>query len=364
MSIETHTRKVAIVHDWLVAQRGGEKVLEAILELFPGADVYTLFYSPERCSDFINRHRIIPSTLNKIPFFSRKYQTLLPLFPMVIENFNLLGYDLVISSSHCVAKGVITNPKALHISYCHSPMRYVWDKEPEYFGQHPLRWLMKPFLHYLRMWDVTSSARVDQFIANSAFVAKRIEKFYRRESQIIHPFVDLELFTKNSTPRSDSYLIVSELVPYKRVEIAVQACQKLGRKLIVVGNGARLEFLKRIAGAETQFLGGLSSQDLIHHYSNAKALLFPGEEDFGITPLEAMACGTPVIAFGQGGLTETVIANETGIFFHEQTVESMVEAILAFEAKEFSPDKCRARAEQFSKTRFQQQLGIVIARSE
>lgn len=359
--------KVAIVHDWLVSARGGERVLEALCEAFPQAEIFTLFHSKGTNSARIENRKIHTSYLNRLPGVEKYYRYLLPLLPSAAEKFRLDGFDLVISSSHCVAKGVIPNPGTLHISYCYTTMRYAWDQTNQYFGNGIKQWLVLPFLHYLRMWDVTSSARVDQFVAISRFVSQRIEKYYRRSAEVVNPFVDLEHFQPTHGERGDYYLVVSAFAPYKKVELAIEACERLNRKLIIVGGGQDIKKLKALAGKNTHFMGNLPDGQLPELYAGARAFLFPGLEDFGITPLEAMACGTPVIAYGAGGALETVENGKTGLFFLEQTPESLARAIEQFESMPhaFTRHACRERASFFSKTRFQREiLGIVAKRLE
>ncbi len=349
--------KVAIVHDWLVSARGGERVLNALCELFPQAEIFTLFHEPGTNSPQIENRVIHTSFLNRLPLAKRFYRHLLPLFPLAIEQMSLKDFDLVLSSSHCVSKGVIPPPGALHVSYCYTTMRYAWDQSEQYFGSGWKRTLVAPFLHYLRMWDVTSSARVDHFVAISQFISKRIEKYYRRKSEVIYPFVDLQRFAPVAGERGDYYLVVSAFAPYKRIELAVQACERLGRQLIVVGDGQDAPRLKSLGGSTTRFLGNLPDAELPDLFAGAKAVLFPGIEDFGIVPLEAMASGTPVIAYGKGGASETVVDGVTGVFFHDASVDGMAKAIERFESlPKFSPTACRERAEFFSKARFQNEL--------
>lgn len=345
--------RVAIIHDWLITYRGGERMLEAIGELFPNATIFTLFHDPKTLKEVLSHHEIKASFLNKIPKVKKFYRALLPLMPMAIEQFDLGNFDLVISSSHCVAKGVIVSPTALHICYCYTPMRYAWDKTSDYFTGWKKAFTL-PFLHYLRQWDVTSSARVDCFIAISNFVKQRIKKYYRRESIVINPFANLEGLQSQDFFSGDYYLTVSALAPYKRVDLAIAACEKLKRRLLVVGDGQDRNRLKQIAGKYTEFLGLVEAEKLKSLYQGARAFLFPGEEDFGIAPLESMACGRPVIAFGRGGTLETVIDGKTGLFFKEPTVDSLINAIEDFERreKEFSKELCIERAVEFSKEKF------------
>lgn len=361
---QTTPKRVALIHDWLFSRRGGEKVLEALCEVFPDADIHTLFYRPGKLGATIEKRRIFPSFLNRLPWVHRYYRFLLPLFPSTVENMKVSGYDLVISSSHCVAKGVIVDPDTVHICYCYTPMRYAWDRYRDYFGRSWLAPLIYPFIHYLRLWDVVASSRVDHFIADSRWVANRIEKYYRREAEVVYPFVELETIAPNYSPPGDYYLIVSAFAPYKRLELAVEACRRLGRELHVVGEGPEAGRLKKLAGPNTRFLGRISDEELRKEYAGSRAFLFPGEEDFGITPLEAMAHGRPVIAYGRGGSLETVVPGITGVFFSEATVDSLCEGILDFESQEnrFDPQNCRRRAETFSREKFKSRLAEVVDR--
>jgi len=352
--------RVAVIHDWLITYRGGERVLEAILELYPDADIFTLFYNPEKLPGTITRHKIKASFLNRLPGVEKFYRYLLPFFPMAIERFDLSGYDLVISSSHCVAKGVLPSPKARHLCYCHTPSRYLWDRYQDYFGNNPLEPIIYFIVHWLRSWDVSSSARVDRFVANSTWVQKRIEKYYRRSSEVVFPFAALDRFQLSTAAREDYYLVVSALVPYKRIDLAVHACRELDRPLRIIGDGPDLEKLKAVAGPNVTFLGSASGEVLLDAYSKARAMLMPGEEDFGITPLEAMACGTPVVALGRGGALDTVIDGKTGLFFSDPTTESLKEGLVRFEAANYSREACREQAERFTRERFQTGLKRAI----
>jgi glycosyltransferase involved in cell wall biosynthesis len=353
--------RVAILHDWLNGLRGGERVLEAICELFPQAEIFTLFHEPGKAGPIIERHTIHASFLNRFPATDRYYRYLLPLFPLAMERFDLGRFDLVISSSHCVAKGALIPPDAVHVCYCHTPMRYAWDRYSDYFGGSRKEAAILPFIHYLRMWDVTSSARVDEYVTNSRWVGNRIRKYYRRDSQVLHPFVDLERFLpKRGEPREDYYLIVSAFAPYKRIDLAIEACNVLDRPLWIVGTGQDSARLQRLAGPRTRFLGRIDGEELPGIYRRARALLFPGEEDFGISPLEAMASGTPVLAYGRGGVTESVVEGETGHFFHAQRVPALVEALERFESLRFSPETCRRRAEQFRREEFKHRFAKIV----
>ncbi|MBI4404156.1 MAG: glycosyltransferase [Deltaproteobacteria bacterium] len=348
--------KVAIVHDWINGMRGGEKVLECFCELFPQADIFTLFFKEGASSPTIEKHKIQASSLNSLPFVHRYYRGLLPLLPTAIEQFDLSGYDKILSISHCVAKGIVPAPNAVHVCYCLTPMRYSWDKASDYFRKG--RKVVAPFLHYLKVWDVASSARVDHFVTLSDWVRLRILKYYRREASVVYPPVDTDFFQRVAGDRGDYYLTVSAFAPYKRLDIIIEACKRLGRKLLVVGEGQQAKSLKQRGDSNIHFLSQISPEKLRDLYSGARAFLFAAEEDFGIAPVEAMACGTPVIAYAKGGVTETVIANTTGLFFNEQSVEALSAALLEFEKKEkdFSPTDCRTQALHFSKQRFMDTL--------
>ncbi len=344
--------RVAIVHYWLVSMRGGEKVVEALCDLYPEADIFTLVCDRAQVSEKIKRHRITTSFLDAIPFARRRYQALLPLMPFALEKLDLTDYDLVISSESGPAKGVVTRPDALHICYCHSPMRYLWDLFPKYFASagRLTRLAMMVVGPFLRQWDVSTSSRVDTFVANSHFVAKRIQKYYRRSASVIHPPVDLESFGIGADS-DDYYLCAGQLVPYKRVDLAVQAFTRMNKRLVVIGEGPEMDRLRRAAGPSVEFLGRVSGDEMRRHFSACRALVFPGEEDFGIVPLEVMASGRPVIAYGRGGALETVVDGVTGCFFPRQTVDDLVAAVESFETAEVAfADRARIRshAERFS----------------
>ncbi|MFH1704353.1 MAG: glycosyltransferase, partial [Nitrospirota bacterium] len=288
--------KVAIVHDWLTGMRGGERCLEVFCELFPQAHLYTLLHVPKSTSPLIEQMPIRTSFIQNLPFSKKAYRKYLPLFPMAVESFSLKGYDLILSCSHCVAKGAIPPPDALHISYILTPMRYAWDMYEEYFMGKRNRMILL-FIHYLRIWDVTASQRVDHFLCISKHVANRIKKFYRREAEVIHPPVDIKRF-KLQNKKEDFFLIVSSFVPYKKINLAVEAFNRLGHPLKIIGAGPERKRLSAMAKSNVQFLGWQSDEVVADYYSQCRALIFPGEEDFGIVPLEAMASGKPVIAYG------------------------------------------------------------------
>ena len=368
---------VALVHDWLTGMRGGEKCLEVLCELFPGADLYTLLHVPGSVSPTIEDRRIFTSFVQRLPLSSRWYRHYLPLMPSAVESFDLGRYDLVISTSHCVAKGAIPAPGALHLSYVHTPMRYAWDLRSLYFPKRGFRnrYLVPALLHYLRSWDVASTARVDEIAASSRFVAGRVARYWRREATVIHPPVDTEFFSPTGARQEGFYLVVSALVPYKGVDLAVRAFNRLGRPLKVVGRGPMLKRLAAEAGPTIEFTGWLSDESLRSAYEACRAVVFPSLEDFGIVPLEAGSMGRPVIALGLGGALETVIpANErsapdtprvpdgeervTGVFFPERTPEALVAAVRFFERHEqvFSPGALRAHARRYERSRFSARL--------
>ena len=349
--------------------RGGERVLEEFCRIYPNADLFTIVHRAGSVSPIIENRRVFESPVAKLPFARRKHQVWLPLFPWAVESFDLRGYDLVISTSHCVAKGVITQPDALHVSYVHTPMRYVWDMRNDYLNRDSVS---VPFLffagwaaHYLRNWDMVSSSRVDQFVANSRHVQQRIMKYYRRESVVVYPPVDVDEFSVGNGT-GGYFLVVSALEPYKRVDLAVEACSNLAVKLLVVGSGSQSRRLRRMAGNSVQFTESAERNKLPEIYRNASALLFPGEEDFGIVPVEAQASGIPVIAYGRGGATETIIDSgemKTGVFFKEQTAASLAEAIRNFDAGSFDPHEIRRNAERFNRQRFIREIKEVIMKS-
>ena len=363
--------KIAIVHDWLTGMRGGEKCLEIICELYPTADLFTLLHVPGKVSSIIESHRIHTSFIQNLPFAKSKYRYYLPLMPFAIERFDLKEYDLILSSSHCVAKSVKPGPKSLHICYCHTPMRYIWDQFDQYFGTGKSSWLTEKFMNFIRPWlqdwDVKTSRRVNKFIANSRHVQKRIKKYYGKEATVIHPPVDTELFTPTSTEeRKDYFLTLSAFAPYKRLDLAVEAFNQLGMPFFVIGEGQDEKRLKEMAKPNIHFEGWLDIAKIRSHFTRCRAFVFCGEEDFGITPLEAQAMGKPIIAFGRGGALETVIPDNqswkpeteipqaftskpTGVFFYEQTPEALINAIKHFESIEsqFDSDTIRNHAQKF-----------------
>jgi glycosyltransferase involved in cell wall biosynthesis len=356
--------KVAIVHYWLVKMRGGENVLEALCELYPGADIFTHVYCPEMVSDVINSHKVTTTFIQRLPFSKKLYQVYLPLMPFALSQLKLTGYDLVISSESGPAKGVKISHGAKHVCYCHTPMRYIWDMYDEYRSNAGFltRALMPLLITWLRKWDRATSRGVDQFIANSRFVQQRIKNIYGRESTVIYPPVAVDQF-KVSDVVEDYYLYAGELTHYKQPQLAIEAFNRSGRKLLVIGEGGIESELKSQARPNITFLGRQSFDRLRQYFSQCRALIFPGIEDFGIVPVEVMASGRPVIAYRGGGALETVVENESGLFFDEQTPDSLNGVIDQFEASEgiFRPADIRNITLKFSKERFLSEVSELIA---
>jgi glycosyltransferase involved in cell wall biosynthesis len=364
--------KVALVHDWLTGMRGGEKCLEAFCEIFPQADIFTLLHLRGSVSPTIEEHPIKTSWVQGLPFVDRKYRHYLPLFPWAIKNLSLKGYDLILSSSHCVAKGVSVPEGALHVSYVHTPMRYVWDMFDDYFGRGssagwPVRGLMALLAPALRRWDVRSNDQVHFFLANSAHVQRRIMRYYKKPSEVIPPPVEARAFAL-SPERGDYYLIVTALAPYKRIDLAIRAFNKMQKPLVIVGTGPLKAELQKMSGKTITWLGWQSLEELKKLYGACRAFIFPGEEDAGITPLEAQACGRPVVALGRGGALETVVPVQdflegrkdlfSGLFFAEQTEASLIKAVEDLETHEhrLDPGRIRAHALQFDRQVFKERI--------
>ena len=374
--------KVALVHDWLTGMRGGERCLEVFCEIFPGADLFTLVHRRGAVSPTIERVTIHTSWLQSLPFATAYYRHLLPFFPLAIRQFQLTGYDLVLSSSHAVAKGVRRHGSPLHVCYCFTPMRYIWDQSPVYFPRSrfsPVSWaLLQALFRYLRRWDVKTSCGVDEFVAISDHIAAKIHTYYNRHAHVIPPPVDCGFFAPHSSPQQHGapfYLVVSALVPYKRVDIAVEAFNRLQLPLVVIGVGPERPKLERRASSAITFLGWQPDAVVRDYYRRCEALIFPGEEDFGIVPLEAQACGKPVIALGKGGALETIIPlysaapeamacrSPTGVFFDESLVDPLCEAVSVYQrhAKAFDPVAIRQHALHFDRPQFKTRITTFLA---
>jgi len=352
--------KIALVHEWLDSYAGAETVVEQLLNLFDRADVYTLVdFLPENDRHILKGNQVFTSFIQRLPFARKKFRGYLPLMPLAVEQFDLSAYDVVVSSNHAVCKGVLTREDQLHLCYVHTPVRYAWDLYHETLRINKLTWgvksaLTRMILHYLRMWDFASATRVDAFAANSRYVARRIWKTYRRKARVIYPPVSIDRF-KLERKKEDFYVTLSRLVPYKRVDLMVDAFSRMpDKRLVVIGDGPERAKLEQRATPNVTFLGRAPQEDVNHHLQSAKAFLFAADEDFGISPIEAQACGTPVIAYGHGGATETVVEGKTGLFFNEQTVDSLAAAVEAFETSghQFDPAAIRAHAEQFAPEQF------------
>jgi len=360
--------KVALVHDWLINFSGAEKVLESLYEIYE-APIYTLI-KDEKCikGTSLEKAKIYTSFLQNFPLIKKYYQSYFPLFPFAIEQLNLDSYEIIISSSHAIAKGILRNSEQIHVCYCHTPMRYAWDLYHKYTANlNPLKkvWA-KLVLHYMRMWDISTANRVDYFIANSKYVAKRIKKIYRRPAKVIYPPVDVNKFNLEEK-KEDFYVTVSRLVPYKRVDLIVKAfTQKRNKKLFVIGDGPELKNLKKIATDNIEFLGKLTQDELKKYVCKAKAFIYASIEDFGIAVVEAQACGTPVIALGKGGTLETVLDKKTGLLYFNQSVEDLIKVLDEFEKfeKSFDPYIIREHAKNFSKEKFKENMESFLKRLE
>lgn len=357
--------KVAIVQEWLVTVGGSDKVVKAILDVFPDADIYTLVAKKEVCDELgIPWEKVHTSFIQKMPLGTKKHRAYLPLFPFAIEQFDLRGYDVVISSSHCVAKGVLTKADQLHICYCHSPIRYCWDMYNEYLEESHLdkgfkSWLVRLMLHPIRQFDAIAGSRVDYYISNSDYVGQRIRKTYRRKATTIHPNIDISNF-ELCNDKQEYYLASSRLVAYKKIDTIIEAFNQMpDKKLVVIGGGPNLEAYRKLANDNVTVMGYQPFDVLKDKMQHAKAFVFAADEDFGMIPIEAQSCGTPVIAYGHGGSLETVNGGKTGLFFYEQTPEAIVEAVNKFEAmgsQPFAPADCRQWAEGFSEERFKREI--------
>ena len=357
--------KIAIVHDWLTGMRGGEKVLDVLCERYPGAELFTLLHVPGSVSAVIERRPIHTSALQRLPGIRRYYRECLPLFPLLIERFNLDRFDLVISSSHCVAKAAIARPGAPHICYCHTPMRYAWDQFDAYFG--PARigrvpsGVMRLAMKRLARWDQATAGRVQRYVTNSQYVAARIRRYYNRDSTVVYPPVNTVFFHPDGAPAERFALVVSALVPYKRLDVAIDACRMAGVPLTIVGHGPERRRLERRAQGHVTFLGRRTDEEVRALYRRAAVTLLPGEEDFGIVPLEAQACGRPVVALGRGGALETVVPGETGLLVDDGSPEAFADAIRRALDQRFDAAAIRRHAEGFGRTRFGDQMEALVA---
>lgn len=360
--------RVALVHDWLTGMRGGEKVLAEIASLVPEAPIFTLFHFPGSVSRELEAHPIHTSMLQHAPGIRNHYRKLLPFFPQAVGELDLSSFDLVISSSHCVAKSVRRAPGAFHVCYCHTPMRYVWDQRPVYFPstRSPIDALRDLVLTELRRWDAATADRVDLYVANSSFVAERITNYYGRRAEVVHPPVDVEAFPLKTADDEGYCLVVSALAPYKRLEVAIEACERAGRELRIVGDGPERRRLASLAGERTRFLGRLEQAELVEVYQRASLFLQPGVEDFGIAAVEALAVGTPVIAVDRGGVRDIVDNGVHGLLYGPPSAGAEVDALAAIIDKSrqirFNSLEMRGRAETFSAGRFREQFGSLLAR--
>jgi len=349
--------RIVLVHDWLTGMRGGEKVLESLCRLFPQAPVFTLLHVRGSVSEAIETRRVRTSFVQHLPLAARLYRHYLPLFPTAIECFDTDDADLIVSTSHCAAKAIVPTGRALHVCYCHSPMRYAWDQFDAYFGRDRIgaigNALARPALAWLARWDRSTTHRVHQFVANSAFVAGRIARYYNRSSVVLHPPVDVEFFTPGALAPEPYFLVVSALVPYKRIDVAIRAAARLGARLKVVGSGPDLERLQTIAGPDVEFLGTVDSHVLRGLYRRAQAFVLPGEEDFGIAPVESLACGRPVIALARGGATETVESGVTGLLVDRPAPDAFADAMRDVAGRRFDPAVLVQRARRFGVGRFE-----------
>ena len=359
--------RVALVHDWLTGMRGGEKVLLSLARLFPDAPIFTLLHVRGSVHPELEARPIHTSFIQNLPAAATRYRHYLPLFPAAAQRLDLRGYELVISSSHCVAKGVQPPPGALHLCYCHTPMRYVWDRYDDYFGPDRVPLLARPVVgaiaEGLRAWDVATAGRVDRYACNSAYVAARIRRYYGREAEVIPPPVDAEFFTPDGDAPGTYDLVISALVPYKRIELVLDAYRGTGRALKIVGGGPDDARLRGRAPAEVQFLGPVADDELLRLYRGCRSVIMAGVEDFGIVPLEAMACGRPAIVFGEGGGPETVIDGQTGLVFREPTPQALRACIDSLESVRFNIATLRARAEAFSRPVFEARFRDFVERA-
>jgi len=352
---------IAIVHEWITNVAGAERVILAIKELFPKAPIYTAVFDSAKAKPFANMD-VRTSFLQKIPLMKTKRELLVPFTPFAFESFDLSEYDLVISSTTMAAKGIITKPTTLHVSYCHTPPRYLWEPQVDpRAAKGPFSGLRQNTIHKMRLWDRVAADRVDYYMANSRYIKNRVRKYYQRDAEVVYPCVDVDRFEPaKSEEIEDYFLFVSRLVNYKRCDIVVEAFNKLGLPLKVIGRGPEKDKLVKSARSNIEFLGFVTDQDMKKYYERAKAFIFAAEEDFGIVPVEAMAAGRPVIAFGKGGVTESVVGGKTGEFFAEQTAESLIAAVKNFDPKKYDSSVIRQHAEKFSKENFKKEFKVKI----
>jgi len=356
--------KVALVHDWLTGMRGGERVLQAVAELFPDAPIHTLVQVPGSVSPTLERRRIVRSFVQYLPGAGRHYRQYLPLFPTAIEQFDFDEFDLVISTSHCAAKSVVVPGRARHVCYCHSPMRYAWDQFDAYFGPAQVgivrSRLLRPVLARLARWDAATADRVDRFVANSQYVAGRIRRYYNCESTVVYPPVDTDFYEPEPSRCTEYFLVVSAMVPYKRLDLAIRACEAAGVPLKMVGRGPEEARLRGISGPGVEFLGSVSDEDVRRLYQGCRAVIMPGVEDFGMVPVEAQACGRPVVAYAEGGAVESVVDGETGVLVSEQSIGAFADAIATISNRAFDMGAIRRHAEAFSIARFKQEFMTIV----
>lgn len=361
--------KIALVHEWFVNYMGSEKCVESFVKLYPDADIFALvdYLDKEKRDIILNGKNVNTSFIQKLPFSQKKYRSYLPFFPLAIEQLDISKYDIILSSSHAVAKGVLTNANQMHVCYCHTPIRYAWDLYFQYLKDSNLTsgvksWVAKYFLHKIRIWDFTTANRVDHFIANSKYIARRIKKVYNREAEVIYPPVDINNFS-SSEKKENFYLTVARFVPYKKIDLVVSAFSKMpDKKLIVIGDGPDTEKIKALASSNIDLIGYQETETLKDYMQRAKAFVFAAEEDFGITTVEAQASGTPVIGFNRGGTSEIVIEGKTGVLFDRQSVDSIINAVNDFEKTEdkFDTSIIRNNAEQFSRSRFENEINNFV----
>ncbi len=359
--------RLALVHDWLTGMRGGEKALEVVCERFPDAELFTLVHVPGSVSPAIERRRIHTSFVQRLPGVRRYYRHCLPLFPTAVEQFDFDRFDLVLSISHCAAKSVLRGPRARHLCYCLTPMRYAWDQFDAYFGPERIGALrsrvMRPIMAHLANWDRATADRVDRYVAISHYVAGRIGRYYNREASVVYPPVDTDFYRPDASAPESYALIVSALVPYKRIDLAIDACARAGVPLRIVGDGPERHALERGAGNRATFLGRLSGEDIRTLYRRAAVVLLPGEEDFGIVPLEAQACGRPVVALGRGGALETVVPGQTGELVDESHADAFADAIATAVKRPYDTGVIRRHAERFGRARFGDEMETLVRES-